>query len=620
MCGICGAVGYVGDIRKKEQILAGMMKAIRHRGPDGKKHYITGDVMLGFQRLSIIDQDTGMQPMLNEDRSIALVFNGEIYNYASLRKELIKRGHDFQSVSDSEVLVHGYEENQSGIIEKLRGMFSFAIWDEKEETFFAARDYFGIKPFYYALIGQTLVFSSEIKSILEFPGYCRSVNEEALEQYLSFQYSVLPETFFKGIYQLLPGHYLVYKNGKLSVVRYFKPDLKPEPCKKWSNLFGNIRDVMYHSVQRHLVSDVEVGSFLSGGVDSGLITAMSGCNQTFTVGFAGEGELYNETSCAKELAEHLGIENNCRFISKEEFQAAVPKVMYHLDEPSGDASAVALYFLAEEASKKVKVVLSGEGADEIFGGYNIYLEPKALKCMNWLPIKIRRKLAKIASDRLPVHMKGRNYLIRAAHTLDQRYIGNAYIFHEDEKKRLLLRSGTIVGTREFLKEEYAGLKHLKDSDQMQSIDLNHWLPGDILQKADKMSMAHSLELRVPYLDRDVFQIASRIPHHIKTKHYTTKYALRKVAGDYLPQEICHRKKLGFPIPIRNWMKEEDWYRKIKILFTSDTAAAYFHTEYLLELLEDHKAGKTDNSRKIWTVLAFLVWHQIFFETEGGRNS
>lgn len=619
MCGICGAVGYVGDTKEKERILAGMMRVIRHRGPDGKKHYITEDVMLGFQRLSIIDQDTGMQPMLNEDRSVALVFNGEIYNYASLRKELIKKGHDFQSVSDSEVLVHGYEEDQSDMIEKLRGMFSFAIWDEKEKTFFAARDYFGIKPFYYALIGKTLVFASEIKSILEFPGYCRRVNEEALEQYLSFQYSALPETFFKGIYQLPPGHYLVYKNGKLSVVRYFQPDLQPLSCKRWTSLSDDIEDTVYHSIQRHLVSDVEVGSFLSGGVDSSLIAAMSGCSKTFTVGFADEGVLYDETSCAKELAEHFGMENNCRFISKEEFRAAVPKVMYYLDEPSGDASAVALYFLAEEASKKVKVVLSGEGADEIFGGYNIYLEPKALRYMNWLPVKIRKGLAKIASDRLPVHMKGRNYLIRAAHTLEERYIGNAYIFHEDEKERLLLRSGTTAGTKEFLKEEYTELKHLKDSDQMQSIDLNHWLPGDILQKADKMSMAHSLEVRVPYLDRDVFQMARQIPYQIKTKHYTTKYVLRKVAGDYLPDKICHRKKLGFPIPIRNWIKEEDWYQQIKILFTGDTAAAYFHTEYLLELLNAHKAGKADNSRKIWTVLAFLVWHQIFFETESGSG-
>lgn len=615
MCGICGAVGYVEDARKKEQTLAGMMKAIRHRGPDGEKHYITENVMLGFQRLSIIDHDTGMQPMFNEDRSVVLVFNGEIYNYDSLREILIKKGHDFQSVSDSEVLVHGYEEYQSAMIEKLRGMFSFAIWDEKEKTFFAARDYFGIKPFYYALIGRTLVFASEIKSILEFPGYCRRLNEEALEQYLSFQYSALPETFFRGIYQLLPGHYLVYKNQKLSVVRYFKPHLKPVLCKNWSNIFGDVQDVVYHSVQRHLVSDVEVGSFLSGGVDSSLVTAMSGCNKTFTVGFADEGELYNETSSAKELAKYFGIENNCRFISKEEFQSAIPEVMYHLDEPSGDASAVALYFLAKEASKKVKVVLSGEGADEIFGGYNIYLEPKALRWMNWLPAKIRKGLAKAASVMLPVHMKGRNYLIRAAHTLDERYIGNAYVFHEDEKEKLLLRSGTTEGPREFLMEDYAGLKHLKDSDQMQSIDLNHWLPGDILQKADKMSMAHSLELRVPYLDRDVFRIARRIPYRIKTKHYTTKYVLRKVAGDYLPKEICHRKKLGFPIPIRNWMKEEDWYKQIKSLFTNDIAAAYFHTEYLLELLNEHKDGKEDNSRKIWTVFAFLVWHQVFFETK-----
>ncbi|MCI8370970.1 MAG: asparagine synthase (glutamine-hydrolyzing) [Lachnospiraceae bacterium] len=616
MCGICGAIG---TINQKERVLLRMMKAIAHRGPDGQDTYITKDAMLGFQRLSIIDQTMGMQPMYNEDRSKALVFNGEIYNYRNLRGILKQKGHKFHSLSDSEVLIHGYEEYHLKLLEKLRGMFSFAIWDERNKTFFAARDYFGIKPFYYAVINHTLVFASEIKSILQFPGYQPRVNEEALEQYLSFQYSVLPETFFKGIYQLLPGHYLTYENQELKVVRYFEPTLEPKKHERQQGMLRDVRNVMYQSVRRHLISDVEVGSFLSGGVDSSLLAAMSGCNKTFTVAFENEGKKYNEGGCAKSFADSLQIENRRRNIEKEEFREAVPSVMYYLDEPSGDASAVALYFLSEEASKDVKVVLSGEGADEIFGGYNIYLEPKMRRYISWLPKKMRCRLA-AAAQRLPKHAKGRNYLLRAAHKLNEWYIGNAYIFHEEEKEQLLKQRTTIREPQELLREDYARLEHLDDSDIMQSLDLKYWLPGDILQKADKMSMAHSLELRVPFLDRDVFQVARKIPHRMRTRHYTTKYVLRKAISSYLPKAVADRKKLGFPIPIRNWMKEEDWYEHFQQVFTGTAAAVYFHTDYLLRLLREHKEGIEDHSRKIWTVYAFLIWYQVFFEQQNDSLS
>ena len=611
MCGICG---IIGETEGKEQVLLQMMRAIEHRGPDGRDMYTAKGAMLGFQRLSIIDLETGMQPMRNEDGSMALVFNGEIYNYRILKEMLMQKGHRFCSDSDSEVLIHGYEEYQKGFLDKLRGMFGFAIWDAKEETLFAARDYFGIKPFYYALIGNTLVFASEIKSILKVPEYHREVNEEALEQYLSFQYSVLPETFFKGIYQLLPGHYLYYANGELRTACYFEPSLRPEEKAGQERIFTEVKDVIGQSVKRHLVSDVEVGSFLSSGVDSSLVAAMSGCGRTFTVGFENEGSLYNETTYAKEFANELKVQNHSKYITKEEFREAVPRVMYHLDEPSGDASAVALYFLAKEAAREVKVVLSGEGADEIFGGYNIYLEPKALKFLDWIPMKARKQIASLA-EHLPRHMKGRNYLIRASQTLRERYIGNAYIFHPKERRRLLKNKECAQTPEEFLEDIYDRITHLPDSDQMQSIDLKYWLPGDILQKADKMSMAHSLELRVPFLDKDVFAVARRIPHQMKTRHYTTKYVLRKAAKNYLPKQVSGKKKLGFPIPIRNWIKEEDWYCEMMELFTGDTADKYFHTEQLVKLLEEHRSGKEDNSRKIWTVYAFLVWYKIYFISE-----
>ncbi len=611
MCGICG---IIGKTEEKEQVLKGMMKAIEHRGPDGSESYIAREAALGFQRLSIIDLDTGMQPMFNEDGSKVLVFNGEIYNYWILKDLLVQKGHRFRTTSDSEILLHGYEEFGQELLGRLRGMFSFAVWDEQKGELFAARDFFGIKPFYYAVIGGTLVFASEIKSILAYPGYERRMNEEALEQYLSFQYSVLPETFFKGIYQLLPGHYLTYKDHMLQIVRYFKPSLKPDGQESCRKMIKDVEDMMRLSVRRHLVSDVEVGSFLSGGVDSGLIAAIAGCVKTFTVGFSDEGALYDETGDARKLADTLHLENSCKFIGKEEFEQAVPEVLYYLDEPSGDASAVALYFLAKEAAKEVKVVLSGEGSDEIFGGYNIYREPEMLRFIDWLPRSLRCWVAKQARH-LPKQMKGRGYLMRAALPVRERYIGNACIFREEEKVRLL--KGEVTRTaKELLSDTYDEVGHLSASEQMQSVDLRYWLPGDILQKADRMSMAHSLELRVPFLDWDVFQMARKLPCRMKLGGHTTKYILRRAAAFYLPKPASAKKKLGFPVPIRNWLKEDGWYERVKEAFTGESAQTFFCTDYLVELLDEHRADRADNSRKIWTVYVFLLWYKIFFESQG----
>lgn len=612
MCGICG---IIGEVAKKEEVLECMMRAIRHRGPDGSDAYLSRKAALGFQRLSIIDLDQGMQPMYNETGSKVLLFNGEIYNYRELRAELLEKGHIFRSESDSEVLLHGYEEYGAGLLQGLRGMFSFAVWDEEREELFAARDFFGIKPFFYTVVDHALVFASEIKSILEYSGYERKVNEAALEQYLSFQYSVLPETFFSGIYQLPPGHFLNFKDGKLHVVRYFRPELLPARRGNRKEEVRKVLQVMRQSVSRHLVSDVRVGCFLSGGVDSGLLTAVSGCDMTFTVGFQNEGSKYDETGYVRELSEKLQVDDHYRYIKKEEFQEALPEAVYYLDEPLGDASAIALWFLAGEASEKVKVVLSGEGADELFGGYNIYLEPDMLRYIQWLPEDFRKKAAAFAG-KIPRHFKGKGYLTRGAQTLRQRYIGNAYIFHPEEKKRLLKHS-TAAEPGELLGSLYDSVSHLEDSGQMQSIDLNSWLPGDILTKADRMGMAHSLEIRVPFLDMDVFETARRLPSQMKYHHGITKYALRRAAQSVLPRQVSARRKRGFPVPIRNWLREDDWYQRVREAFSSETAEAYFHREYLLELLEEHRMGREDHSRKIWTVYSFLLWHQIYFE--GGER-
>lgn len=617
MCGICGFTGYRQD---QKDIIERMMKSIAHRGPDSEGSFCDEKIALGFRRLSIIDLEEGHQPMESADGNLHLVFNGEIYDYKELRTELEKAGISFHTHSDTEVLVNTIQQYGVKALDKLRGMFSFAVWNEKEQTLMLARDFFGIKPVYYAQIDGHFVFASEIKSILAFPGYERKVNQQALEQYLSFQYSPLEETFFKGIYKLMPGHILIYRQGRFEIKEYFHPYLEPknDPAGEIEAeaLQNRLRGVLRDSVEHHMLSDVEVGAFLSGGVDSGYLAAISGADQAFTVGFD-EGEHYSEVDRAKEVAQQAGLKHHIRIIGKQEFWDSLPDVMYYMDEPLGDASAVALYFLAEEASRYVKVVLSGEGADELFGGYNIYREPDSLKAVSWIPRGIRRKIGQLAA-KLP-DIKGRDFLIRAGMSVEERFIGNAYIYREKEKQQILRNPIQGPSTREFMKPFYtalgnqtAGKKKLKDMEKMQSVDLNYWLPGDILQKADKMSMAHSLEVRVPFLDKNVYELASKLPKDMKLAGGTTKYIFRKAVSDSVPSDTDSRKKLGFPIPIRVWLRQDDWYENVENLFTSEAAKIFFHTDKLDQLLKEHKAGKADNSRKIWTVLMFLIWYNRFF--------
>lgn len=593
------------------------MDAIRHRGPDDEGSYLTETAAFGFRRLAIIDLEHGAQPMENEAGSQVLVFNGEIYNYRELREELKTAGHVFRTNSDTEVLVHGYEEWGEQLLPKLRGMFAFAIWDEEKKEIFAARDFFGIKPFYYALIGETLVFASEIKSILKYPAYEKKLNEEALEQYLSFQYSALEETFFKGIFRLEPGHCLQYQPGSivLRIHRYFSPELAPEEWKSEEILTDKVDKVIENSVKAHMEADVEVGCFLSGGVDSGLIASEFTGKKAYTVGFGQEGGHYHEGPFARETASQCSLTHKSRRIREQEFWEAVPEVLYYLDEPLGDASAVALYFLSLEASKDVKVVVSGEGADELFGGYRIYCEPEALRLYQQLPLGLRKWLGK-AAEHVP-NWKGKHFLIRGSKTLEERYIGNANIFSYEERRQLLRRPGGAASPQRFLEEEYVDMQKrgLSDADRMQEIDLRRWLPGDILQKADRMSMAHSLEVRVPFLDREVFDVAARLPHGMKQRENVTKYILRKAAARHLDLNTSERKKLGFPVPIRRWMCEEEGTERLQKAFSGEAAGKYFHTEKLLELLSEHQKGRADNSRKLWTVYTFCLWYEMFFQNE-----
>ena len=608
MCGFCG---FTGDIADRENIIIGMMNKIIHRGPDSAGTHSDEDVTMGFRRLSIIGLEDGSQPMYNEDGSIVICFNGEIYNYQPIKEMLIEKGHVFKSHADTEVLIHLYEEKGEEMLNDLRGMFAFAIYDMKNKKLFAARDFFGIKPFYYGVFNNHMLFGSEIKSFLAFPDFKKEVNTVALENYLTFQYSVLDETFFKGVYKLKPGHYLVYKDGKIDIKRYFQPKFEPEKA-GLQDTIKKIEDVMLDSVKTHKISDVEVGSFLSSGVDSSFVAATFKGDKTFTVGF--DYEKYNEIGYAEKLSEKVGIDNYSKIISTDEYWDSLGKIQYHIDEPLADPSAVALYFVSKLASKHVKVALSGEGADEFFGGYNIYREPMDLQITKLIPKPLRKGIAAIMKA-LPFRFKGKNYLIRASMDLEDRFIGNAKMFSEKERERILKNPTGKYNHKEITKPYYDFTKGQDDVTRMQFIDLNLWMVGDILLKADKMSMANSLEVRVPFLDKEVFEVARHVQPDYRVNREATKYAFRMAAKDYLPEEVASKKKLGFPVPTRVWLKDEKYYNIVKTAFQSEAAQKYFNTDKIVKYLDDHKNGKADNSRKVWTIYMFLVWYNQFFGNE-----
>ena len=610
MCGICG---FTGNLPNGKDVLTRMMDRIEHRGPDSAGLFINDKAAWGFRRLSIIDLDHGSQPMFNEDGSVVVVFNGEIYNFQTLREELEAKGHVFANHADTEVLVHGYEEWGTDLPKHCRGMFAFMIYDLKNDLAFGARDYFGIKPFYYSVIGGNLVFGSEIKSILEYPGYEKQVNMEALEQYLTFQYSVLPETFFKGIYKLAPSHSILFKDGKVEINRYWEADFDIDENADLDTLIDTIDEQMKESVQAHMISDVEVGSLLSSGIDSSYIATVSKAAKTFTVGFAYD--KYNEISYAQDLSEKVGTTNYSKLITEEEYWSVLPEIQYYMDEPLADASCVALYFVDKTAAEHVKVVLSGEGADEFFGGYTIYHEPVSLHGYQKLPKALRKLAGGIAEHLMPEGMKGRSFLMRGALDVEERFIGNAKRFSVKERKKILKSATPAKAPWKLTKPFYDKVKHLDDTTKMQYIDMNFWLIGDILLKGDKMSMRHSLECRVPFMDREVYRVARTIPTKYKLAGGTTKYALREAAKRHIPEATAMKKKLGFPVPITVWLKEDKYYNKVKEAFTSKAAANFFNTSELVKMLDQHKAGKIDNSKKIWVVYMFLVWYDVYFVQE-----
>lgn len=610
MCGICG---FTGQIIDRDDTIKNMTEVITHRGPDDNGFYLDDDISMGFRRLSIIDLGTGHQPIYNEDKTLVLTFNGEIYNYKELRGELLAQGHVFSTETDSEVLLHGFEQWGEKLLDRLRGMFGFAIYNKKDKSLFIARDFFGIKPMHYTQVGESFVYASEIKSILQFPGFEKKFNYSALDNYLSFQYVVPPETFFEGVYCLLPGHYLWYKDGKVTTTRYFEPRFHPDNSMTEEEAVDKIEQVFENSVNAHKISDVEVGCFLSSGVDSSYVSTYFADQKTFTVGFD-FGERYNEISWAKRLSEKIGVDHRTKLITSEEFWGSIEKVQYHMDQPLADPSCIALYFVSKLASESVKVVLSGEGADELFGGYTVYNEPRVFKWyQRLLPYKLRMALYRMAK-KLP-DIKGRGFIMRGARPIEEKFIGNAFMYDADDKRRILKDPSIVTKPQDLCRKYYDRVKDYDEVTKMQYLDINLWMVGDILLKADRMSMANSLELRVPFLDKEVFKVASTLPANLRVNRKNTKYAMRQAAMRHLPPETAQKEKLGFPVPTRVWLRDEKYYNAVKEMFHSETAQKFFNPEVITGFLDEHYSGKEDNSRKVWTIYIFLVWYNIYFKDE-----
>ena len=610
---MCGITGFTGSVIDRDKVIRNMTDVITHRGPDSSGVYQDDEISMGFRRLSIIDiSQTGDQPIYNEDKSLVLTFNGEIYNYQDLRKELLEKGHVFTTKTDSEVLLHGFEEWHEGLLNRLRGMFGFAIYNKKDKSLFMASDFFGIKPLHYTMVGDHFVYGSEIKSILQFPGFEKKFNMDTLNNYLSFQYAVPPQTFFEGVYCLMPAHYLRYKDGKITTTRNWEPQFHPDNSLTEEEAVDRIEEVFENSVNAHKISDVEVGCFLSSGVDSSYVATYFPGQNTFTVGFD-FGEKYNEISWAKELSEKIGVNHHYKVISSEEFWGNIKKVQYHMDQPLADPSCIALYFVSKLASEHVKVVLSGEGADELFGGYTIYNEPRVFRLYRaLLPQCVRTGLRKLV-QKVPRHFRGQSFITRGEYPTNESFIGNAKMFSYEDKKHLLKDPRYATRPQELTKPYYDRVKDQDDVTRMQYLDINMWMVGDILLKADRMSMANSLELRVPFLDKEVFRVASTIPTRLRVNKHNTKYAMLKAAHRHLPEAWAKKKKLGFPVPTRVWLKDKKYYDIVKAAFQSDIAEKFFHTEELVQYLDDHYNGLRDYSRRIWTLFIFIVWYDIYFE-------
>lgn len=612
MCGFAGYIHNYGTF-DKEEVIHKMADRIKHRGPDDAHYYIDDGIALGFRRLSIIDLEGGRQPILNEDGSLVLLFNGEIYNYQELREELIKAGHVFTTKTDSETILHGYEEYGKKILDRLRGMFAFIIWNKNTKELFGARDIFGIKPFYYYKKGKEFMFGSEIKSFLSHPNFEKELDEDMIPLYLSYEYSPDERTIFKNVFKLPGAHCFTYKNGELKVERYYKIEYKIEDDKSLEYWEDAITKEFTESVSMHQIADVEVGCFLSSGVDSSYVVKeiSKGTKKvkTFSVGY--EEEKYSELPYAQDFSNVIGVPNIANKVSADEFFDAVPEIQYYMDEPLPNPSEIPLYFLAKNARRYVKVVLSGEGADELFGGYQMYLAGGHFDHYSHkVPRPVRKVLGTVAKH-CP-NFKGKNFLVRGAMEPYQRFMRANYVFQSAERQKFLKRPIASKVPEEYSKRYFDEVSNLDEPTQLQYVDMHTWMIYDILLKADRMSMANSLELRVPFLDKKMLELSTRIPSRYRAANETTKIALRGAAIKQLPERTANKKKLGFPVPLNDWLREDKYYNKVKAAFQSDIAEKFFVTSELMKLLDDHKSGKALNMQKIWSFYTFILWYEQFF--------
>ena len=614
---MCGFVGFTGHVENDERVLKAMMDRIVHRGPDMGGTHIKDGVALGFRRLSILDlTEAGAQPMGNEDGSVFVVFNGEIYNFQELRAELEAAGHTFHCDADTEVLVHGYEEWGEGLVDRLRGMYGFVVHDMRSGKLFGARDIFGIKPFYYYQTADgDLLFGSEIKSFLEHPGFEKAVNKKALRPYLTMQFPATDETFFAGVYKLPAAHCFTFDiaAARMDVRRYWDADFSDDDSKTFDEYVEECDEVVHESVAAHRIADVKVGSFLSGGVDSSYIAACLMPDKTFSVGF--EYKDFNETNYAAELSDKLGIENYRKMVTADEFFEVLPQIQYHMDEPQSNLSSVPLWFLAQLAAEQVTVVLSGEGADELFAGYAYYEDvPSLARFKRVVPRGIRRALGRFVADK--PYFKGRNFLLKAAEMPEKWFTGQAFVYRPDEIDDIV-RPEYAGGPDAFelCAPVYDRVQDFCDLSKRQYLDMNMWLPGDILLKADKMCMAHSLELRVPFLDKKVMEFAQHIPARFRVNENGNKQVVRHAANRVLPDEWATRPKKGFPVPLKFWLREQKYYDYVKEYFTAPWAEEFFDTSKLMQMLDDHFEGRALNQRKIYTALTFLIWYKRYFIDE-----
>jgi asparagine synthase (glutamine-hydrolysing) len=629
MCGVLTFVSDNGQAAAQRDAIAAALESMHHRGPDDTGvEVVSSDVVFAHKRLSIIDVELSHEPLAYPAYGpefaryrYLLTFNGEIYNYIELRRQLVEEfGAEFATEGDGEVVVAGYHYWGEAVLDKLRGMFAFLIWDAKERKVFGARDMYGIKPLHYLQTPDGVYFASEKKALLPFAPSGRmgdaGLDTANLSHYLTLQYVPEPRTLHKGISRIGSGECLTYTpGGQITTRRYYRPIFRPAPVTNTAALYKRIQDTLRESVRLHMRSDVPVGAFLSSGIDSTAVVALAREFNpkilTFTVGYDTPG--YSEIEVAQDSARHLDVTTIPTKIGPQDMMSALPKIVWHLDDPVADPALVPLYFVAKKAAEHVTVVLSGEGADEFFGGYTIYREPLSLAGINGLPDPLQKGL-RAMSRVIPEGVKGKSFLERGTTPIEARYYGNARIFTEEDKKRLLRQYDPSVRYTDVTAPIYAEASNLDDVTKMQYVDLYTWLRGDILVKADRMSMAHSLEARVPFLDREVFNVAAGIPVDLKLppESVETKFAMRRALEGVVPPAIVNRKKLGFPTPTRVWLRGEmyDWAQDI---FDRSGAGGLLDLAYAKDLLRAHKKKEADHSRKVWTVLVFCIWHAIFVE-------